>query len=372
MWCARWAKVTFQPTFSDVRFQPADKLHANCASSADVLVASQWQKISELTLILYYNPETIEILRVLPTTKNSTATAKIEYDKIILTIKNPSFASSTEATSLFQLNFKSNVVGQETFVLGTWSEMVVGNKTTPLDATFALNFAKVPECEPDIIPPSINLIFPKDTQKKIALDQYFVFDIKDIGKGIDPNSVVINFDGQQYTNGSDNLKWKGNFLTFYPGTWIPINKTLDLTILATDKQAYWWANTTESTYTFKSATGMFLYENIGPMMFRILAKQWEKISASLDECALLKNIYTSNSSNQQAIKNIIQKVWCDITTLDTIDESWTQLAPITNKNLQQYKNISVFAGIGRILFFLTFALKIHYILAYKKHKKMNK
>ncbi|MEI8009528.1 MAG: hypothetical protein WCI00_09580 [bacterium] len=47
---------------------------------------------------------------------------------------------------------------------------------------FTLNFSQVPECEPDVVPPSINLVYPKDTQQKIALDQYFVFDIKDIGK----------------------------------------------------------------------------------------------------------------------------------------------------------------------------------------------
>jgi hypothetical protein len=45
-----------------------------------------------------------------------------------------------------------------------------------------LDFAEVPECEPDIIPPSINLIYPKDSDEDIYLDQYFIFDIKDIGK----------------------------------------------------------------------------------------------------------------------------------------------------------------------------------------------
>ncbi|MEI6118659.1 MAG: hypothetical protein WCP92_05555 [bacterium] len=43
-----------------------------------------------------------------------------------------------------------------------------------------MDFAQVPECEPDIIPPSLSLIYPKDTQQKISLDQYFIFDIKDI------------------------------------------------------------------------------------------------------------------------------------------------------------------------------------------------
>ena len=96
----------------------------------------------------------------------------------------------------------------------------------------------MPECEPDIIPPSINLIYPKNTENRISLDQYFIFDIKDIGKGVDKNSIMINFDGQEYFYGADNLKRNGNYLTFYPGTWIPIDAAIDLKIMITDKQSY--------------------------------------------------------------------------------------------------------------------------------------
>jgi hypothetical protein len=38
---------------------------------------------------------------------------------------------------------------------------------------------------------------------------------------------------------------------------------------------------------------------------------------------------------------------------------------------EQYRNISVFATLWRILFFIAFTLKIHYLLSYKKHKKLN-
>ncbi len=90
------------------------------------------------------------------------------------------------------------------------------------------------------------------------MDQYFIFDIKDIGKGIDKNSAIVNFDGQQYFYGSDNLKRNGNYLTFYPSTWIPIDKKIDLKILIADKQIYGGANKIESTYAFQTATGMAL------------------------------------------------------------------------------------------------------------------
>jgi len=103
--------------YSDVRFQPTDKLHAGCTNSADILFSPQGQKITKFTLVLNYNPENVEILRILPNTNNGLASSKIEYDKIILEVKNPTFDSTTEARSFFQLSFKSDIVGKETIVL---------------------------------------------------------------------------------------------------------------------------------------------------------------------------------------------------------------------------------------------------------------
>ncbi|NCO98170.1 hypothetical protein GW864_03275 [bacterium] len=119
--------------YSDVRFQPADKLHAGCTNSADILFSPQGQKISKFTLVLYYNPENVEILRILPSTDNGVASSKIEYDKIILEVQNPTFASSTETKSFFQLYFKSDIVGREVLILGTGSEAAIENKTYPLE-----------------------------------------------------------------------------------------------------------------------------------------------------------------------------------------------------------------------------------------------
>jgi len=47
------------------------------------------------------------------------------------------------------------------------------------------------------------------------------------------------------------------------------------------------------------------------------------------------------------------------------------IAPEMNTQQKQYRNISVFATLGRMLFFIAFTLKIHYLLAYRKHKKLN-
>jgi hypothetical protein len=124
----------------------------------------------------------MEILRILPTNKNGEVTSKIEYNKIILEVNNPTFDKTKDATAFFQLSFKSDTIGKETLALGTGSEAITTSKSYPLNQIFTLDFDKVPECEPDIVPPNINLIFPKDTKQRINLDQYFIFDIKDIGK----------------------------------------------------------------------------------------------------------------------------------------------------------------------------------------------
>lgn len=373
IWAVQWAKVNFQPLYSDIRFQPTDKLHAGCNSSADILFSPQGQKITKFTLVLYYNPENIEILRILPTVNNATSSSKIEYNKIILEVENPIFSSSTQTVSFFQLYFKSDMVGNESLILGTGSEYISANKTYPLSATFPLQFWQVPECDPDIVPPSINLIYPKDSQQNIQLDQYFIFDVKDIGKGVDKNSVVIRFDGEKYVYGTDNLKWNGNYLTFYPSKWIPIDSNMELKISLADKQSYGWANKTESTYSFQTATWIVFNKNVTPTMFRRITQEAGKISASVDECSLLSDFYSTSEVNyQRELKSIIQKVWCDLAPLDTtLLGAKENILPKMNTEQKQYRNISVFASLGWILFLIAFTLKIHYLLGYKKHKNIN-
>ncbi len=371
---ARWAKVDIQPLYSDARFQPSDKLHATCTNSAEVFFSPQGQTITKANIILSYNPEHLEILRVMPTVNDGSASSKIEYNKIILEITNPTFTSSTETKSFFQIFFKSAIEGEEIISIAEWSQALTKTeKSYPLAGNFSLKFAKVPECEPDIIPPSINLIYPKDSNEKIYLDQYFIFDIKDIGKGVNKESVIINFDGDQYFYDSEHLKWNGTYLTFYPDKRIPIDTSLDLKIMVADKQSYGWANKTESVYSFHSASGMMLHKEISPMIFRRIAQEAEKISASVDECWLLAELYAkSEVLYQKELKSIIQKLWCSLASLDTstLDSALLTSSSMTTEQ-KQYRNVSVFATLGWILFFLAFTLKIHYILSYKKHKRLN-
>jgi len=118
---------------------------------------------------------------------------------------------------------------------------------------------------------------------------------------------------------------------------------------------------------------MALNKQINPMMFRKIAQEAEKISASVDECTLLADFYSkSEVKYQQEFKSIIQKVGCDLNTIDTsLLEADENTANEMNDQQKQYRNISVFATLGRILFFIAFTLKIHYLLSYRRHKRMN-
>jgi hypothetical protein len=53
---------------------------------------------------------------------------------------------------------------------------------------------------------------------------------------------------------------------------------------------------------------MMLNTPITPMMFRMITQKAEKISASVDECTLLANLYTTAKiTHQKDLKSIIQK-----------------------------------------------------------------
>jgi len=368
---AQGAKVSIEPIFFEERFQPSDKFHAECTNSADVLFSPQGQKITNAKIVLSYNPEALEILRILPVQPLENVSSKIEYNKIILNIASPKFTSLTETKAFFKIYFKSSTPGRQLLSLATWSEATTSTKNIALSWSFPVEFVTVPECEPDIVPPSINLIYPKNSEERIYLDQYFIFDIKDIGKGIDKESVVVRFDKQDYRYGSDVFRWNGNYLTFYPQHWIPIDSPLTLSISISDKQSYGWANTSDSVYDFLSATGMMLQKNINPNIFRKIAQEAEKISASADECILLWDLYMrSERSYQQELYWVIKKLWCSLSGLETlIGETKAEKQATMTATQKHYRNVSVFGSVGWILFFVTFTLKLHYLYAYKKHKK---
>ncbi len=353
----------------DPRFLPADQFHAGCAQEAQIWFEGKEKNISKIHIELEYIPSDMEITRIV-WLNQIIANYRIEYDRIVFDIDNPVTDSKT---ALFKIDFKSkDMVTQTNLLVATGSYFVANQKISYLQNDVALSFAKVPECAPDSTAPSVSLIFPTSTSDKIALDQYFIFEIKDADKWIDKQSVKILLDDTLYSSDSDALKRKGKYLTFYPKEWLWINKKVTIQASVWDLQRYGWTNTTEKIFSFKTATGIVLLDAISPATLRRLAKDAKNMAASAEECALLQNFHErSDTSFQDIIVPIMEKMSCPVEisegwSIDLVHGSaWEDTAKKTKLNF-----ISVFAALGWILFAVTLVLKFHYMASYKKHKKL--
>jgi hypothetical protein len=69
--------LSLQPFYSDDRFPPTDKLHAGCVHTADIMLSTDLD-IKDIHVVLEYDPDKIDILRVIPDSKNREEV--IEYD----------------------------------------------------------------------------------------------------------------------------------------------------------------------------------------------------------------------------------------------------------------------------------------------------
>lgn len=361
-------QISLQPMYSDERFPPVDQFHAGCTQDAQVLFEGKEKNISKIHLELEYMPEELEISRIL-WVDQVIANYRIEYDRVIFDIDNPTLDGQTP---LFHLNFQSKKnITQTNLVVATGSYFVTNGKIVYLQATFPLQFATVPECDPDVVSPSVDLVFPQDPTAKIPLDQYFIFEIKDADKGIDKTSIKIFLNDQAYIAGTDNIKWKGNYMTFYPQNWLPVNKKINVQVHVGDLQSYGGANTTEKTFSFKTATGLALLDNITPMTLRLMAKDASKMAWTSEECALLQNFYTRSDISFQAwLTPILEKMSCTISIAAEDESLFNETHNAAPEKSKHLTFVSVFAALGRILFVIALVLKLHYMASYKKHKKL--
>lgn len=367
------AQLFIEPQFADPRFEPANKLHAGCVHQATVRIkTSSKENISSFRFVISYEPQNIEILDIKPNeVYKDILDSRIEYDKIIVSLLNKQIPQ-WETTDLFTISFKSNEFATESLLAIRKPSYVIdqSNKEVLVFVEQKLSLEKVSECEPDIIPPTITLVKPENTSQLLGLDSYFSFSIKDLGKGVDKNSVIIDFDWAKYTWSDSALVWENDQLTFYPKKWMPIGKSLDLNISINDKQSYGWANTSAKIFSFATHNGIVFENAITPTMYRNLAGKAKAIYATAEECAALSLLWSSAYTIQfpfEPIESLSKKINCSFdkaTILKSLD-----------KNKEKAKStvfLSVFSVFGWVLFGITFILKLHYLVSYKKQKKISK
>ncbi len=367
------ANIFLNSTYPDARFSPSDKLHAGCNHMANIVIESKWENISTINLVLKYDTQKIKIINVVPMDQSKSTNYSIEYDKILFNKINNEAFKNTE-TALFNLYYKSNEnITGNTFEFSEWSYITTKYwRVIPLNKTFSIPFAKAPECEPDVVPPIINMIKPLNKTNWVALDSSFIFEIKDDWKWIDKKNLKLSINKQEYLYDDNEIIWSWDQLIVYPRTRLPVNKSVPVTISISDKQKYWWANIQSEKFEIRTANSLVLENYLDPFKFRELSLWYENFRWTQKECALVWNIYLQDDwIYKKSWKSILKKLWCAIPAqLQNITDEIHTAAPTVVEKIEKKSYISVFAVIWRALFLMTFILKLHYRHWFTKHKKI--
>ncbi len=366
IWLA--AQISLNPQYADARFAPSDSFHAGCLNEMAVsLQSTAKENINSLRLLINYDPAAVQILSIKPVDKLKwILDTQIEYDKIVATALDAPISGNTK---LFTISFKSNenVTGSLFAIRKPSYVMAKNGDKTQIFVEQNVTFTKVQECEPDSLPPTIDLVKPMSETGVLWIDTYFMFTIKDAGKWVDKNTLRINFNGKTYSWSDSALVWNNDTVTFYPSTWLPLNTWLNLSIRIADKQVYGWINETKKVFTFKTATGVLFDQNLTPAMLRAVLDKTAAIFATPGECSgMIASFIAGNDISQiTTINSIAQKMWC------TFDAKVITKIIQNNQKEHKWSNfISVFAITGWVLFVITFFLKLHYIASTRKHRKL--
>ena len=358
-----FAQVNLNPIYGSERFQPSDKFHAGCDNQVDVVFDLENGNIDLINAILQYDNKNIEILKIVPEwEQENKLTYSLEENKIVFNkLKSENLGLDRV---LFKIFFKTKSDIEKTnFNFMEWSYLVDGSgNSMDINKDFSFEFAKVPECEPDIISPSIDLIFPVlTTWEYVALDSYFTFEMSDQGKWLNKNSIAIIIYDIKYDISNIEHEWSGNFLTVYPDIWLPLWSDVKLEIQVADKQVYGKANLTHKDYFFKTSTGLYLLNDIDPVQFRKLVNKEKYYKWSLEECELINKYY---NLEDDAWKEILMSINKRLSCPELMDSGELIM---DNESEEEEDGYSVFAVLGWVMFGLLFAIRFFSWLS-KPHK----
>lgn len=344
-----FAQVALNPIYTSERFQPSDKFHAGCENQIDVIFKLNNSKINWVNAILHYDWDRVEVLRIIANgEKENNLTYTVENDKIIFSKLKSDWDWLDSVT--FSVFFKVwETVESSDFSFEKWS-YIVDSKWNMVDLEWNYNFefSIVPECDPDIVAPSVELLFPSNKSGEyVALDSYFQFEIDDAGKWVNEDSIKISINWSEYSLDSIEHVRNGKILTIYPNFWMPFNTGFEVEISVSDKQSYWKANTSKKVYEFKTSDELNLLNEIDPVEFRKLVNMNQYFKWTVDECNLLSELYSNlDQRNWELLKSINGRLdcWELVTVEKTTVVEWEAI------DESSWKDFSVFAMLWWILF----------------------
>ncbi len=372
------AELLVDPLYSDPRFPPTDRLHAGCMQSADINLATELD-IKDIHVVLQFDPQKVDILRILPDNKNRDEIIDfdIRYGEIVYSHENMVYNPWYEI-KIFSMMFNSKpdiedvlfTFGSGSYAVTQWWQRI------NLEGDSIIPFATVPECDPDIIPPSINLIRPFPSQSGIALDSLFVFEIKDIGKWVDKDSIYVLIGQDAYTMNTQGVAFSGEHLVVQPRNWLPVGSEIEVKVSVSDLQEFGWPNRSEKTFVINTADGIILDDNINPMELKQRSRELRQQQWSSDECKLLQSLqWFIAESNREMVEAMALKLECDVVLaiegldMDISDTTLSHSAAWFF-TVEETSWFSLFAITWWVLFFVTLLLKLHYFVSYKKHKNV--
>lgn len=359
-----FAQVTFEPIFASERFQPSDMFHATCENQLNVIFSLENTKISWISAVLDYNPNDIEILKIVwENEKTNNLSYVVNDNKIYLNkLKSEWSADMWSNMVVFAIYLKSQEWVTDTQISFADGSYMVDSegKMINLSNSTILQFSSVPECEPDIVSPKVNLLFPKE-DAWVALDTYFQFDISDLWKWINEDSVVLSVNGIDYDINSLEHEWDMDVLTIYPDFWMPFNTWFEVKLSVSDKQVYGGANTVTKTYNFETMDEVYLLNKIDPLEFRKLVNSQKYYKWTKQECDFLIEAYSLSQRNWDMKQwDIILSINKRISCPDIQKGTWDYLVEDT-------KSLSLFSVLGWTLFACSFLIVI--LMACRGRKK---
>lgn len=342
-----FAQVLVNPVYTSERFQPSDKFHAGCENQIDIVFQLDDSKINWVNAILEYDWNEVEILKVLAVwEKENNLSYTVEKDKIIFSKLKSDWAWLDKVT--FSMFFKVWAdLTKSDFSFAKWSYVVDSKwNMVELEWNYSFQFTEVPECDPDIVAPSVELIFPLNkTWDFVALDTYFQFEIDDQGKWVNNDSIKFVIGWFEYNINALEHEWRNNRLTIYPDVWMPFNTWFSVEISVSDKQSYGKANTTTKVYEFQTSDELKFLSEINPVDFRKIVNMEKYLRWTAEECTFLSVMYSQYYEKYwEEIKSINNKIGCeDLVLIEKIEDE--NIVEEGNDN----SKISVFGMIGWIL-----------------------
>lgn len=345
-----FAQVSLNPVYTSERFQPSDKFHAGCENQINVVFSLDNSKINWLNAILHYDWNNVDVLKiVVDWEKENNLSYTVENDKITFSKLKSEWDWLESIT--FSVFFKVwSTLESSDFSFEKWS-YVVDSKWNMVDLEWNYNFQfwEVPECDPDIVAPSVELLFPSNKSwDYVALDSYFQFEIDDAWKWVNEDSIRISINWYEYSLDSIEHERDDKKLTIYPNFWMPFNTGFEVQISVSDKQSYWKANTTTALYEFQTSDELNLLNEIDPVEFRKLVNMDQYFKWTVDECNLLAELYSdSDQWKWELLKSINSRLDC--WEMVIVEKTWSANL-IENIDEDNWKDFSVFAVLGWILF----------------------